>query len=881
MDPIIEPPALALADVADDALQLAQADPVKATALADLVLAGARDDAHATSVAREAKGLAAKELHDLDGAAVELRESVACAEGAGLAVRAAQARANLSFVLLSRGETDAALQEADRAAAVLTGPEAARLQIRRALVLQRLGRLDEALAGYQRALPVLRRAGDRQWEARLLTNRGVLHTYRSSFDAAERDLRRAAQLYEELGQTLAGAQVRHNLGFTAARRGDLPSALAWYDDAERSLRELGVVGWVGVADRCELLLSARLLTEARTLAEQAVAELHRAGMDADVAEARLTLANAALLQGDHATALAVAGQAHASFVLQERHPWAVLARHVALRAEWQGGIRTPELHAKAVDVAGALAAAGWMPASVDARLLAARTALELDRVDAAERDVSAVRSARGHGPVEIRARAWHAEALLRLARGNRRGADAALRAGMRAVDRHRATLGAAELRVRVSGHVGELATLGVRLALESRDPWRVLRWAERWRAGALLPVPVRPPLDEQLTADLAALREVVAQIDEAALAGRNTHRLLQRQVSLERAVQARSRHAPGTASTGEAAAGAIDRIGEALGDRALVEMVRLGDDLHAVVVADGRARLCQLGDQRVAASELERLRFALRRLANPRGSGAARDAARRSAAISAEQLDEQLLGPVRRDVVDRPLVVVPSGALHALPWSLLPSCRRRPVSVVPSAALWLGATARARAPGHRVVLVGCSSPPHAIAEVTALHRHYTQASRLLGAHATVDAVTDAIDGADLAHLACHGSFRSENPLFSSLHLADGPLTVYDLERLARPPPLLVLSACDSGLSDVHPGDELMGFAAALLCMGTATLIASVVPVPDAATRRLMVAFHDRLRAGHPPALSLALAADEAETGDAPATGSGFVCLGAG
>lgn len=869
-----------LGEVADEALQLAQANPARATALADLVLAGAHGDPRAASVAREAKGLAAKELHDLDDAVVQLREAVAGAERAGLAVRAAQARSNLSFVLLARGETDAALTEADRAAVVLTGTEAARLQMRRALVLQRLGRLDEALAGYQRALPPLRRAGDRQWEARLLTNRGVLHTYRSSFDAAERDLRRAAELYEELGQTLAAAQVRHNLGFTAARRGDLPSALAWYDDAERSLRALGIVGWVGIADRCELLLSARLLTEARALAERAVEELERAGLDTDVAEARLTLANAALLQGDHATALTVAGVAHESFVRQQRHPWAVLARYIGLRAEWLGGARTTDLHARAAVVSEALADAGWLAASVDARLVAARTALDLERLDDAEADLAAVRSARGRGPVEIRARAWHAEALLRLAHGNRRGADAALRAGMRAVDRHRATLGAAELRVRVSGHVGELAIMGVSLAVQSGDPWRVLRWAERWRAGALLPVPVRPPPDARLTADLAALRDVVAQIDEAALAGHDTRRLLGRQMSLERAVQARSRHAPGSTSTEEAAAGAVDQVADRLGDRALLEMVRLGDDLLAVVVAGGRAHLRRLGDQRAAVSELERLRFALRRLANPQGSGAARDAAERSAAISAERLDDLLMGPVRRDVGDRPLVVVPSGALHAMPWSLLPSCRRRPVVAVPSIVLWLRATARASQPAAgRVVLVGCSSPPHAVAEVTAIGSRYPHASSLLGETATVDAVTDAIDGADLAHLACHGRFRSENPLFSSLQLADGPLTVYDLERLAAPPSLLLLSACDTGLSDVHPGDELMGFAAALLSLGTATLIASVVPVPDAATRRLMVGFHDRLRAGHTPAASLALAADD--TDDGPASGAGFVCLGAG
>ena len=103
-----------------------------------------------------------------------------------------------------------------------------------------------------------------------------------------------------------------------------------------------------------------------------------------------------------------------------------------------------------------------------------------------------------------------------------------------------------------------------------------------------------------------------------------------------------------------------------------------------------------------------------------------------------------------------------------------------------------------------------------------------------------------------AHIACHGRFRADNPLFSSLQLADGPLNVYDLQRLDRAPDLLVLSACDSGLSAVRPGDELMGLAAALFPLGTAALVASIVPVPDEATHRLMLAFHAALAAGSAP-----------------------------
>jgi len=874
--------SISLAEEAERLLELAQDDPADAEERARRILDLAGGDAYPRSLAQETLGLAAKERLDLDGAATLLQQAVATAEAAGLATRAAQARMSLCFLLVSRGDAEAALRELALADAVLHGADGARLQMRRGLVLQRLGLLDAALATYDRALPALRRAGDRLWEARLLSNRGVLHTYRRQFAAAERDLLRAERLHRQTGQALAAAQVRHNLGFVAARRGDVPAALRSYDLAAEQLRQLGIVSWLGEADRCELLLSARLLTEADQLATRAVAELARAGMDSDVAEARLTLADVKLLLGEPEAAQRIAEEARSSFLAQGRQPWAVLAAYVLLRARWQTGPRSRALMEEASRNGRDLEAAGWATASVDARLMAARTALELGDPQAAERELVSHRQARFRGPVELRARAWHAEALLRLAHRNRRGADAALRAGMRALDRHRATLGATELRAHVSGHVGQLARLGTRLAIESGDAERVLRWAERWRAGALSLRPVRPPDDEALTADLVALRETVAAIGQAALAGEATTALLRRQARLERSIQQRSRHARGQ---GEDETGGlpVDALRACLAERALLEMVRLDDDLHAVVVADGRLRLRRLGSHRRAVTELERLQFSLRRLTLPQGPPAALAAARASAAASAQALDDLLIAPVRDLLTEHPLVIVPTGALHAVPWAFLPSCRARPVSVVPSAQLWCRAAAQPHAPpdAGRVVLVGCATPPHAIDEVRALRAHYTGAVALLGDDATVGAVSAALEGASCVHLACHGRFRSDNPLFSCLELADGPLTVFDLERRQQTPPLFLLSACESGLSAVQAGDELMGLAATLFALGTRTLVASVAAVPDAATRRLMVGLHDHLRGGLPPAAALARAqAAECASGDDVAA-AGFVCFGAG
>jgi CHAT domain-containing protein len=158
------------------------------------------------------------------------------------------------------------------------------------------------------------------------------------------------------------------------------------------------------------------------------------------------------------------------------------------------------------------------------------------------------------------------------------------------------------------------------------------------------------------------------------------------------------------------------------------------------------------------------------------------------------------------------------------------------------------------------------------------------ARALTGAAAGADAVLTGLDGAELAHIAAHGTFRADNPLFSTLELADGPLTAYELERLPRPPGCVVLSACDAGLSGVRPGDEVMGFTAVLLGLGTRCLIAAVLPVPAEPTTALMLDLHRRMRAGVRPAAALADAqlAFTARGGPAElATAAAFVCFGAG
>ncbi len=118
---------------------------------------------------------------------------------------------------------------------------------------------------------------------------------------------------------------------------------------------------------------------------------------------------------------------------------------------------------------------------------------------------------------------------------------------------------------------------------------------------------------------------------------------------------------------------------------------------------------------------------------------------------------------------------------------------------------------------------------------------------LSGAAATVDAVLDGMERAGLVHIAAHGRFRADNPMFSSLQLADGLLYVHDLDRLRRTPQTVVLTACSAARAGVYGGDELLGTSVALLALGVRSVVAPLLPVRDDSARTLAVALHGELR----------------------------------
>jgi tetratricopeptide (TPR) repeat protein len=746
--------------------------------------------------------------------------------------------------------------------------------MRRATILYELGRFREAQDDLNRSLPLLRRAGDRAWEARLLMFRAHVYLAFGLPRRAAADFAQAERLFAVTGQEREYAVARHDRGLVALIRGDLPEALTYLDEAANRYDALGVTNPDLVLDRCSALLAAGLAAEAAQETVTALSQVPQQGKTAyRTADLLFAAATAALAASGPAKARELVRQARRLFRTQGRTLQEARASLVLAEARYAAGEHSLALLRYAEEVAARLEASRAGEA-MQAHLLAGRIALTRRSVTQADPHLERAARSRRRGPPLPRSVAWLARALQADAQGNARATVAACARGLDALEEHQMRLGATELRAYGTAHGAELATLAQRDALRRGDVRRLLFWSERWRATALVArsTPLRG--DKELTAELEALRSVSRLLRDTETTTSRRNALERERRRLEAAVQARTRRLPGRHQPGEGQFN-LDELFDELGPATLIELVTVDSVLHVVVVADRRVRLHTVGS--LPEREVQLNRFVLRRLAHGRRQPGDEIALK----YRGTALEAALLGDAVAGLGDGPVVVIPPARFRAVPWTLMPSLRDRVVTVAPSASAWLRAR-RMRPPSpRRVVLVTGPGLATKGAEIEPLVSRYPGATLLGHGNATAGQVLTALDGAWLAHIAAHGTFRADNPMFSSILLDDGPLIVHDFERLGRAPYHLVLAGCDSGVAAAVGADELLGLVSSLMPLGAAGIAASVVPVNDIAVVPVMVALHEALQRGAtlPEAL---LAARRAAGGDplAEATAHSFLALGA-
>lgn len=225
-----------------------------------------------------------------------------------------------------------------------------------------------------------------------------------------------------------------------------------------------------------------------------------------------------------------------------------------------------------------------------------------------------------------------------------------------------------------------------------------------------------------------------------------------------------------------------------------------------------------------------------------------------------------LIAPLEELIEKRGLVIAPAGALYYVPFHALHSGREylvesREVVYAPSAAVWqmLDASGRKRAKDTLLVGFADEKIPLVEKEIRILKDIVPGPTSLTGKHAAFARYTEEAPRFDTIHFACHGHFRPENPMFSSLHLADGWVTVRDICAQKLKAGLVTLSACETGLNKLFAGDEILGLARGFLSAGVSTLVLSLWTVNDEAASRLMKRFYEELQLGKPPSASLRIA----------------------
>lgn len=840
--------------------------------------------AWAAGIAALAEGRMEQAITALDAAAAQFRQR-------GHLHLAANTQVGKLMALAMLGRYAEALTCGEDARAVLIAHgdlvAAGRIELNLGHIAFRRDQYPEAEAYYLSAYDRLSHVDDPALLARCESGLADVLARRSQLDAARTLYAQALARGEAAGLTVVQAEAECNLGNLALAQGRYGEALAYLERSRRRYAALGLPHESAYADLelAEAYLELNLAPEAAAIFARVIPVFAELGMHAEHAWTLAHAGQSALLLGDHAAARTHFDAAEQLFTTEGN---TVSAALVAL---FEAQLHYREQQFAAAASCAAAAEARFRDADNQGRALVAAW-LHAEALHAAGDDQAAegllreamqIAEVRRVPQVALRC----ATTLGRIAatRGDLVAAEHLLTQAVQMIEQLRTPLPAEEFRTAfLADKLSPFAELA-RLCLTSNRVAEAFSYVEQARSRALIellgsPLEQRPaPYDafeaEQL-ARLTTLRQELnwcyqrlSRAMEGAPADLDTVQTFQvaaqerEQAILEvtRQIQQRGGGAIFAGPTLD-----LNALQAELGTTTvLVAFYSFDDELFAFVVTDQDVNVVRaLASEVEVASLVNRLRFqtdALRRVAGRNPNHQAQLLRRAQHYLG--QLYDVLLRPLEQAIGARRLVVVPHRTLHYVPFHALYDgtqyvLEQREVVTVPSAAV-LQHCLRRPVPNHeRALFIGV---PDALApsvrdEILAVAPQWPDQITLLDQDATLSALQRHAPEAAILHMACHGQFRPDSPLFSALRLTDGWLTVRDAYELALHCKLVVLSACETGVSAIAPGDELIGLARGFFAAGAPAMVVSLWTVDDATTAALMTSFYDGLRLGLAPAAAL-------------------------
>jgi CHAT domain-containing protein len=289
------------------------------------------------------------------------------------------------------------------------------------------------------------------------------------------------------------------------------------------------------------------------------------------------------------------------------------------------------------------------------------------------------------------------------------------------------------------------------------------------------------------------------------------------------------------------------------GDTVLVEYYSAGDRLLAGVVSGKSMEIVPVSVVSRVTNMLHLLRFQFSKFRMGAAyMGRFAQPLFRATLGHLEGLYRELIEPIRTRLVGKHIVFVPHGPLHFLPFHALRNgeeylCDTHTISYAPSATVF--GLCQQKQPSDRrnslVLGIPDERAPLILSEVQSVAALLPQTELFVGAAATARLLRERGPDTGVVHVATHGVYRQDNPMFSGIKMGDGYLNLYDLYQMRLGAKLVTLSGCATGMNFVADGDELLGLQRGLFCAGASSLLLSLWDVHDRSTAELMQEFYRR------------------------------------
>jgi len=781
------------------------------------------------------------------------------------------------------GEYDQAFQAAGRAREIfvrLNDPwRLARLEINLGNIYHRQDRFEESIAHYERAYMGLMPYKDAEAIAVVLSNMAVCLISLNDFPRALAAYQGARSFCQQNNMPLLVAQADYNIAYLYYLRGEYSRAIEALYAARRSCESTGDAYHFALChlDLSDIYLELNLSEEAHEIAHEGFLRFEKLGMGYEAAKTLANEATAYGQQGKTVQALERFTRAREMFGREKNLVWPwLIDLYQGLLLLHEG--RYFEARRLCLAAAAFFDESSLAGKAVLAHLLLARIALQVG--DSAEAQKQTDESFARLNTLQTPVLAYQAHLLqgqIAQAGNDRRAAHQAYLEARKSLETLRSRLQGEELkisfvknRMQVYEALVDLYISGDGTDTSAEEAFACMEAAKSrsmiemiFQSGQSLPLGDAGQSD--LVRRIRDLREELNwyyhRIELEQL--RPEERSHQRLESLHEKAQSHEKELLRTLrelpaqerenATLEAPADfSLAKLQANLPqDATLVEYFSAGDRLVAAVITRKEIHIQPVTVLSRAAHFLQLLRFQLSKFRM--GSEYVRrfeDRLLRATLSHLESLYSELIAPLRPFLQGRHLIIVPHGPLHFLPFHALRNgdeylCDAFTVSYAPSATIFSWCREKPAGTSESSLVFGIADEraPQILREAESVAALLPHSSLHLGEQATSSVLREQGPRSGLLHLATHGIYRQDNPMFSGIRLGDGYLNLYDLYQMRLDARLVTLSGCATGMNFVSAGDELLGLQRGLFCAGATTLLLSLWDVHDQSTAQLMQHFY--------------------------------------